>query len=393
MKLKSILSLALLILTTVAFSQTSNLRRAKTSYGKFSDVKSLGNTNLGVSDLNSAHQSLLKAIEHDKTKDLAETWVYYALVTSDLALLDQTENAQTLYKTALDAREKAISLDSNNEQTDNLNVLAYNLAQYEMNIGIQAWDTQNFEQAYISFSQAESYIPGDTTLIYYAGAAAIQNQNYPAALDKYLKLIDVDEYSNHKQIILDIPRIYMMEADTVSAIKYANIGMEKYPDDNAFATQYIEYNLMAGNEKEVIESIKTQSAKEPENKVLHYYLGLAYSAMMEDKLAEEAYLKALSLDPNFEDATINLGGLILNRGIDQWNLINGQRDITQADYDAGIAKAHEIFDSAFPYLQKAVELNDQNVIALVNLQKYYQIKDNQEKSDELQVKIDILDQQ
>lgn len=393
MKLKSILSLALLILTTVAFSQTSNLRKGKTSYGKFSDVKSMGSPQLGVTDLNSAHQALLKAIEHDKTKDLAETWVFYGLTTSDLALLNETEQGKTYQKSAVEAYEKAKSLDTENEHADNLLVLAYNLAQLEMNGAVKSWDAESYMDAYHGFSRAESFIPGDTTLLYYAGAAAIQGQDYQAALGKYLQLVDVAEYSNHKQIILDVPRIYMMEGDTVSAVKHATLAMDKYPEDTEVVTQFIEYNLLTGNEKEVIETIKQLSAKEPNNKVIHYYLGLAYSSMADDIQAEEAYKKALAIDPNFADANINLGGLILNRGIDQWNLINGQRDITQADYDAGLAKAHEIFDSAYPYLQLAVDIDATNIIALENLQKYYQIKDDQEKSNELQAKIDALNQQ
>ncbi|HLW49942.1 MAG TPA: hypothetical protein VKZ78_03150, partial [Sphingobacteriaceae bacterium] len=374
----------------VAFSQTNNLRRAKTSYTKFSDTKLIGNPQLGLSDLNSAHQNLLKAIEHDRTKDLAETWVYYALVTSDLALLKDAEEAKTLISTALDARDKAKELDSDNAQAENFDVLGLNLAQYEMNMGVLAWDAQDFDEAYNRFSRAETFVPGDTTLIYYAGAAAIQGQNYSSALEKYLQLVDVDEYSNHSQVMLDIPRIFMMEGDTVTAVKYANIGMEKYPENNDFATQYIEYNLIAGNEAQVVGSIKALSEKDPDNKVLYYYLGLAYSAMDDEVGAEEAYRKSLSIDSNYEDANINLGGLILNQGIDQWNLVNSQRDITQEEYDAGLAKALEIFELAYPYLQKAVALNDQNLISLYNLQKYYQLKEDQEKTDELQAKIDAL---
>lgn len=389
MKLNSILSLALLLLTTVAFSQTNNLRRAKTSYGKFTEVKSLGSPQLGSADLNTAHQALLKAIEHEKTKDLAETWVYYGLVTSDLALLKE-DQAKEYASTANDALKKAKAMDSNNEFVDDLNSLAFNLAQYELNLGVKAWDSQDFSEAYKRFSLAETYVPGDTTLLYYAGAAAIQTQDYMAAVEKYLHLVDANEYSNHKQVILDIPRIYLMEGDTVSAVKYANLGMDKYPEDTEVATQYIEYNLMSGNELGVIESIKALSAKEPDNKVLFYYLGLAYNAMADDVQAEQAYSKALSLDPAFVDANINMGGLILNRGIDYWNQINNQRDISQKDYDAGIEKANEIFDGAYPYLKKAVDLDDKNMIALINLQKYYQIKDNKEKVDELQAKIDAL---
>lgn len=391
MKLKSILSLALLLLTTVAFSQTSNLRKAKTSYTKFSDVKSVGSAQLGIKDLNTAHDALLKAIEHDKTKEEAETWVYYGLVNADLSLLENNPSkADEYYRLANGAREKALALDNEKAQADNLLVLDYSLAQYELNQGIKAWDAEDFLSAYKNFDRAEFFIPGDTTLLYYAGAAAVQGKDYKAALGKYTQLVDDEDFSFHKQILLDIPRIYMMQGDTVEATKYVNLGMEKYPEDSEVATQYIEYNLMAGNEVEVVETIKAESVKDPGNKILHYYLGLAYNAMQDEANAEQEYKKALAIDPGYVDANINLGGLILNRGIDHWNHVNNQRDLNQQQYDAEIQKAHEIFDTAFPYLQKAVDIDDTNIIALSNLQKYYQIKDNQAKADELQAKIDAL---
>src|SRR5690554_4072380 len=107
MKLKSILLSTLILSSSVAFSQTSNLRKAKSAYEKFNEVKSIGSAELGASDLNAAKDALEKAIEHDKTSQLAETWTYYALVNADLALMDSTETSEAHIQTAIEAREKA----------------------------------------------------------------------------------------------------------------------------------------------------------------------------------------------------------------------------------------------------------------------------------------------
>ncbi len=76
MKVKSILLGMLVLASSAAFAQTSNLRKAKASYNKFNEVKSVGSSGLGISDLTAAKEALDKAIEHEKTKDLAETWTY-----------------------------------------------------------------------------------------------------------------------------------------------------------------------------------------------------------------------------------------------------------------------------------------------------------------------------
>lgn len=390
MKLKFILSLAMLVIATTAFSQPNQLRRGKTSYEKFSEVKSLGSPELGMNDLKAALTALERAIEHDRTKDLAETWTYYALVKADLALLDSEEDNATEFKTALEARQKAIELDTDQEQAQNLEVLSFMLAQYELNQGVAAWEVEDFATAYQAFDRGGVYLPGDTTFLFYAGLAAVQSGDYQNAITKYEQIVPIDSFSNHRQIVLDISRLYMMEGDTASAINYANIGRDIYPEDSEMANQFIELNLMAGNEVEVISTIEAEANRDPSNKLLQYYLGLAHSAAGNEDQAEEAYQKALAIDPDYVDANINLGGLILNKGIEHWNETNNKRDLTQQQYDAELEVAQGIFDQAYPYLQKAVDIDGANIIALSNLQKYYQIKDDQAKVDELQAKMDAL---
>ncbi len=388
--MKSILLLSALIVTSsAAFSQTSNLRRAKASYDKYNQVKSIGNAELGVGDLNSAKEALEKAIEHEKTKELAETWTYYALVNADLALLDSAEAAEAYVQKAVEAREKALSLDTDNENEQNLGIVGSILAQHELNLGVAAWDSQNFEGAYQAFDNGLKYLPGDTTLLYYSGLAAVNAQQYDKALAKYVELVPVDSFSNNRQIILDVSRLYLMQGDTTNAIKYAEIGAEKYPEDGELATQNIELNLMAGNEEKIINTITEQIEKDPDAKHLHYYLGIAHSSTNDLEKAEAAYKKALEIDPNYLDANINLGGLILNRGIDHFNTTNNA-SLPQAEYDKEIQKAFDIFDSALPYLEKAVEVDSTSFLALTNLKKYYEIKEDQAKIDELQARIDAL---
>ncbi len=389
MKVKSILLATLVVATSTAFAQTSNLRRAKASYDKFNEVKSIGNATLGASDLNIAKEALEKAIEHEKTKELAETWTYYALVNADLALLDSTEASAGYIQKAAEARDKAISLDTEKENEQNLGILNSILAQHELNAGVKAWDSQDFATAYDAFDRGLKYLPGDTTLLYYSGLAAVNSQSYDKALGKYVELIPIDSFSNNRQIILDVSRLYLMQGDTANAIKYAELGVSKYPEDNELATQNIELNLMAGNEDKIIATINDQVSKEPDNKNLHYYLGIAYNETGDMEKAEASYKKALAIDPNYLDANINLGGLILNKGIDLFNKTNNA-NLAQSEYDTEIKKAYDIFDSALPFLEKAVEVDGKSYLALNNLKKYYEIKENQAKIDELQARIDAL---
>src|SRR5690606_1459663 len=213
--------------------------------------------------------------------------------------------------------------------------------------------------------------------------------DYEKALAKYVELVPIDSFSNNRQIILDVSRLYLMQGDTTNAIKYAEIGAQKYPEDGELATQNIELNLMAGNDEETIKAINDQVSKDPENKNLHYYLGIAYNETGDIEKAEASYRKALEIDANYLDANINLGGLILNKGIDHFNKTNNA-NLQQPEYDAEIQKAYDIFDTALPYLEKAVEIDGKSHVALTNLKRYYEIKEDQAKIDELQARIDAL---
>src|SRR5690606_41651711 len=126
--------------------------------------------------------------------------------------------------------------------------------------------------------------------------AAVNAQDYDKALAKYVELVPIDSFSNNRQIILDVSRLYLMKGDTTNAIKYAEVGTQKYPEDGEMATQYIELNLMAGNDEKTINAITDQSYKNSINQNLHYYLGIDYSETAYNENEEDSYNKALEND-------------------------------------------------------------------------------------------------
>src|SRR3546814_18886988 len=105
-----------------------------------------------------------------------------------------------------------------------------------------------------------------------------------------------------------------MQGDTTNAIKYAEIGASKYPDDGELATQNIELNLMAGNEQKIINNITAKVEKDPENENMHYYLSIEYSEMEKLEKTEEANRKAIDNRQEYQDDKINQDGSILTKG-------------------------------------------------------------------------------
>lgn len=372
-----------------SFAQRGEVNKGKASYNKFNEVKSIGSATLGLKDLEAAKNSLEKASTHDKTKDLAETWTYLALVYADLSAIE-SENVDEYTNKALDALNHAKSLEGHEDQADNLEVVSRILAQNELDKGVKAFENQDFKQAYSSFNKGLEFLPGDTLFSYYAGLSAINNKDYDNAIRMYEQILDHSDFSSLNQIYLDLSRLYLMESDTASALKYAGEGAERFPDFSELATHNIELNLQAGNEEKVISNIENEVTKDPNNKYLHYYLGVAYGATDDNDKAEAAYRKAIEVDPAFGDAYVNLAGLLLNKGIKVFRDASNLPTNQQKEYNDALVKGNELIDEALPVLLKATESAPNSSIAWQNLKTYYQLKDNQDKVEEIETKINSL---
>lgn len=391
MKIKSFILAAVFSASTLmVFAQKGEVASARTSYEKFLGLKEANSMLLALPNLKTAKASIDKAVVHAKTLEDPAAWTYKALIYGEMALLDTVPStSKPLIDEAKAAHKKATELDKAGENKANLeNANGTIFSQYELNQGVKAYQTSNFADAYTAFNNALNYRPGDTTITYYAGLSAINSKNYKAGIQSYEALIKTN-FSANNQIYLDLSRLYTMEGDTTRAIAVASEGATKF-NDTQLATQEIELSLMSGKQKEVITKISDQAQKNPGNKLYPYYLGIAYSTIGESAKAEEAYLSALKIDPNFADASTNIGGIILNKGINLFNQANQLPQNQQKEYEAMIKLGEAELEKAYPFLIKSSELDPKSRIALENLKTYYIIKKNQEKVTEISAKLEKL---
>jgi tetratricopeptide (TPR) repeat protein len=391
MKIKSyILAAVFTASSVIVFAQKGEVTSAKSNYDKFITFKDANSMALALPNLKLAKASIDKAVVHDKTMADPSAWTYRGLIYGEMALMDSiTSTSKPLLNEAQNAYKKAVELDkdgSNKANLDHLNGSIF--SQYELNQGVKAYQTNNFSEAYTSFNNALVYRPGDTTIIYYAGLSAINSKNYDGGIKSYESLIKTN-FSANKSIYMDLSRLYSMKGDTAKAISIASEGAAKF-NDSQLATQEIELSLMSGKQKEVITKIADQSKKDPKNKLYPYYLGIAYSTLGDVTKSEEAYMQALAIDPEFADANINVGGVILNKGIVIYNEANKLSQSQQKEYEAAMKRASGEFERAFPYLKKANELDPKSRIALENLKTYYLIKKDNAKMDEVTKKLEEL---
>jgi tetratricopeptide (TPR) repeat protein len=377
-----VFAFALLGFAYSASAQKGELSTAKINYEKYVTLKDAGSAVLAAPSLTIAKSAIDKASANEKTAVDASTWFYKVLIYANLAISEtDLVLSESLIQTAKEAFNKAVELDTEKKNTDLFASTNDILAQFQLNKGVKAFQIQDFKQAYEAFDLSLTYRPADTILTYYAGLAAINAQDYPAAIKKYSDLVKTS-YSANKEIALDLSRLYVMQKDTANAILIASTYASKF-NDSKLATQEIELSLMSGKQKEVISRINDQILKDPTNKMQFFYLGIAYDALKDVKNAESSYKKALEIDPKYQDAALNLGTNYLNAGIDFYNKANLLPGSKQKEYDLGMKNANVEFDRAFPYLKLSFDLNPKSESVLQNLKTYYMLKKNQAKVDEM----------
>lgn len=384
---KAIILSAMVTAGTTVFAQSSNLKKAASNIQKYEELRSTGSAQLGASFLQTAKEAIDAASVHEKTKDLAETWTYYSLVYASMAVDEKSEEKATK---AAEGIAKAKELDKDQKNKANISVAEQNLYSFNFNHGVGFWDKKEYKAAYDAFNQALSYMPGDTTLTYYAGLAAIQNNDYQNGIDKYKQLIDKKNYSQHKAVLVDLPKLYLSLKDTTSALEYAALAAKEYPNENDAVVQNIELNLIVGNESKIISEIENQISKDGKNKNLYYYLGIAQSANNNADKAYEAYSKAIAIDPNYNDANLNAGVVLMNSIREQLQKVNDDKTLSNNQYTTKVSELKEKIKPAEAHFLKVLENDPKNESALKGLKGLYDFLQLEEKGKAIQEKIDAL---
>ncbi len=402
MKIKFLVAGLLALASTAALAQSSDQKKAREEYNKYEALKE-GSPALAVASLKNAKEAVDKAAINKKTANDAQTFALKGLVYAAMAAKDSVEStSKPLFDTATVALKKAVAADTKDEfkeLTDNGNRY---VAQVHLNNGVRQYQAKDYVNAYTSFDSYRQILPEDTNAIYYTAISALnagsksQDSKYlPLAITNYQKLLTTN-YSKKADIYDELTTVYLANKDTASALKAVSEGVEKFPTSTGLRTKEIEISLVTGKEADVLSKIQAAIANSPNDKQLYYYAGITYAkiatnadksekaaktaaakAPFAQKRAEnytkaaEMYKKALAIDPNFADAALNLGFVMINPAIDTYNAAINLPVSKQKEYDAGIAKANKLFEEAKPYLLKAVELNPKSPEALGNLKTYY----------------------
>jgi len=286
---------------------------------------------------------------------------------------------------ALNSYKKALELDSKGSNSKSVKIKLTLLTNDLTNQAVNAFQVEDYNKALTSFEQimeinnmpvvkSDSPDAVDTVIIFNAGLAAYNAENYNKAIEYYKESAKYG-YNGAKTYSL-IGASYQMMNDTTSALKALQEGYEKYPEDNAILESMIQIYMDLDKTDEALGYLEKAIAQDPTKPRYYFAQGALYEKMGNEQKAIQTYKKTMEIDPEFFNAYYNLGALYYNKGVQQVEVANAVPPSEKAKYDAEVKKADEWFALALPYMEKCNELQADDKMVLESLKNlYYRLQD------------------
>src|SRR5690606_35344213 len=115
-------------------------------------------------------------------------------------------------------------------------------------------------------------------------------------------------------------------------------------------------------------------------------LGVVLDNLSKPEEAEQSYLRAIELDPEYFEAIYNLGILHFNKGVEMNNAANDIKD--NKKYEAEKERVKGVFRQALPYLEKAHNLNPDDREGIASLVQIYALLGETEKYTEMKARLE-----
>lgn len=324
----------------------------------------------------------------DKTISWPRTWevrgeVYQAVYQSDN---EEVKNlAEDPLTEALKSYKKALELDDKGRFQNSVKVKLTLLTNDLTNQAVEAFNDEDYSKALQSFEQIleiqdidiikqDNPEAVDTVIIFNAGLAAYNAENYDKAIEYYKEAAKYG-YNEARTYSL-IANAYQLKKDTLGALEALHEGFEKYPEDNTILTSMIQIYLDLDKTEDAMKYLDVAIQQDPGNATFHFAQGTLYEKVGNDEKAIESYKKAIENDETFFNAYYNLGALYYNKGVKQIEVANSIPTSNNEVYEVELKKADKWFEEALPYMEKCHELKPDDNMTMESLKNlYYRLKD------------------
>jgi tetratricopeptide (TPR) repeat protein len=354
------------VVSIAALAQTKNVNKADIALGKQEYAEAIA--------------LIEPALVHEKTSGKGRTWYVRGQIYGAIASSEDTEvkslDPDALTK-AVESYRKVLALEKETSNYYSLSELNLNqLIGGVLNSGVSAFQADDFEGALGAFDLYTKIMPEDTTGFIYAALMAQQLERYTEVVEYYEGGFNLDYYPKSALNTVIYYELNKLE-NPEKALEFAKLAQEQYPDDNGFKKTEVDILIKMEKLEEAISELQNAIEAEPENASLYSNLGLLYDSQEKSELAIEQYEKALEYNPADRFSLINLAVFYISKG----DKINKEAiDMDVATYRKEGAKLEDAakldWQKAIPYLEKVLEADDADELALQNLHAvYFKLKD------------------
>ncbi len=317
--------------------------------------------------LQRAKTSIDLAAANDETKNDAKTWHYYGIVYYKIAAYPEFNDIDTeaLTKCA-DAFKKIGEIDMDYYKNNYGDIFQHvnSITSNYFNQGAISYETGDYKKAIECYKKAYETMAiigqKDNEALLVAAQISVMAKEYETAIELCNTLINDAYESAAVYQYMAIAQGGLENNDAM--IQYIQTGREKFPEDENLINEQINAYLKLKREAEIIDQIKDMANKNKDNSVYCFILGTIYgnseSAIHSIDSAMVYYNRAIEINPNDENAYINIGSMFIDKSASLYNAANelGFDAESQKKYDVMVGEAKAYDEQALPYVEKAYEL-------------------------------------
>lgn len=369
----------------------------------------------------------LKAVEGVLGQATNDQKIQYYYLKSNLAYqqIEKNQNFDANVDEMVAAYKAIESIDKNNKFAKQANEELGIVASKVINKAIEDNNSKNYIGATKKFKQAFDINPKDTLYLYYAASTAISSKDYNTATAYYKELIDlgyngnesyytavdkatgevqnfgkdskmrdvlvkqgshvdpkfVKEDSKRPEIIKNLALIYYQEGQYEEAEKAVIEARKSNPDDTNLMLTQMDLYLKSNNIGKYEEVAKEALAKNPNDDVLLYNLGVTSFQAGKVDDARKYYEQAIRINPKNESAYLNMAFLKLQPDEEITNKMNslGMSAADNKKYDQLQKEKKALYRDAMNDLEKVLAINPSNEEAINTLKNIYRALEMNDK--------------
>ena len=327
-----------------------------------------------------------------------EGWVYDKVkVTFKNGGVDTFEDLMPLYENpleeALRSLEKAEELDTEGKEAKDIKEDYITLKSYFERQAIEKFFKENYQGSFNDFSaiyeiNQKPPLEGkvDTMLLYYTGMAASRAD----MIDESIKFYELARKYNcpEPELYVFLKQKYFQVGDTAEGIEVLEDGFSKYPDNQSVLIELINFYLTSNRAEEALEYLKIAQEDDPTNLSFIFAEATLYDKMGETDKALETYQRCIDIDPDYFNAYYNIGVMYYNKAVEMYK--EADKITTPKEYGEAQDAADEVLKEALPWMEKANEIEPDEVSTLETLKTLYYRMGMNDKYEEVKAKLETM---